>query len=63
MRHPEMIIAKSAHAAYIKAAEYFKIKLITLPVGRDFRLSGEQVYVCKLQRRTLLHRVFADIYH
>ena len=28
IRHPEMIIAQSAHAAFFKAAEYFKIRLI-----------------------------------
>ena len=28
IRNPEMIIASSAHAAFYKAAEYFKIKLV-----------------------------------
>lgn len=28
IRHPEMIIAQSAHAAFFKAAEYFKVKLV-----------------------------------
>ena len=28
IRKPEMIIGDSAHAAYFKAAEYFKIKLV-----------------------------------
>lgn len=28
IRDPEMLIADSAHAAFFKAAEYFKIKLI-----------------------------------
>lgn len=40
---PEMVVAVSAHAAFIKAAEYFKIRLIRLPVGRDFRLSAAAV--------------------
>jgi sphinganine-1-phosphate aldolase len=26
--HPEMVIGESAHAAFFKAAEYFKIRLI-----------------------------------
>lgn len=28
IRHPEMIIGASAHAAFYKAAEYFNIKLV-----------------------------------
>jgi len=40
VRRPEIVIARSAHAAYYKAAEYFKMRLITLPVGADLRLSG-----------------------
>ena len=28
IKHPEMIIAQSGHAAFFKAAEYFKIRLI-----------------------------------
>ena len=28
IKHPEMVIAQSAHAAFFKAAEYFKIRLI-----------------------------------
>ena len=35
IRHPEMVVAQSAHAAFFKAAEYFKIRLIkvcTLPL-------------------------------
>ncbi|EYU37395.1 hypothetical protein ABFS82_11G074600 [Erythranthe guttata] len=34
---PEMIIPVSAHSAYDKAAQYFKIKLWRVPVGPDFR--------------------------
>ena len=30
IRHPEMIIANSAHAAFYKAAEFFNIRLITV---------------------------------
>ncbi|KAL6777620.1 hypothetical protein ACKKBG_A14975 [Auxenochlorella protothecoides x Auxenochlorella symbiontica] len=40
---PEMIVAVSAHAAFIKAAEYFGIRLIRLPVGKDYRLGGRAV--------------------
>ncbi|KAL6529354.1 Dihydrosphingosine phosphate lyase [Orobanche gracilis] len=34
---PEMIIPVSAHSAYDKAAQYFKIKLWRVCVGQDFR--------------------------
>ncbi|KAL6529073.1 Dihydrosphingosine phosphate lyase [Orobanche hederae] len=34
---PEMIIPISAHSAYDKAAQYFKIKLWRVCVGQDFR--------------------------
>ncbi|EFJ48810.1 hypothetical protein VOLCADRAFT_60125, partial [Volvox carteri f. nagariensis] len=43
IRDPEMIIGVSAHAAYWKAAEYFKIKLHVVPVRHDFRLSAATV--------------------
>ena len=38
-----MVVAESAHAAFVKAAEYFKIRIIRLPVGPDYRLSGKAV--------------------
>ncbi len=34
---PEMIVPKTAHAAFDKAAQYFNIKIIHIPVGPDFR--------------------------
>lgn len=40
VRKPELVVAKSAHAAYFKAAEYFGMRLVVLPVGADMRLSG-----------------------
>ena len=43
VRQPEVIIGDSAHAAYFKGAEYFKIKLVMVPVSADYRLSGRAV--------------------
>lgn len=40
---PEMVVADSAHPAFIKAAEYFKIRLVKVRVGKDYRLSGSAV--------------------
>jgi len=34
---PEMIVPVTAHAAFDKAAEYFKIKIKRIPVGADYR--------------------------
>ncbi len=37
IRHPEMIVPRTAHAAFEKAAQYFGIKRIEIPVDEDFR--------------------------
>ncbi len=37
IRHPEMVVGQSAHAAFFKAAEYFKVKLVV--VGRASQIS------------------------
>lgn len=34
---PELVIPTTAHAAFDKAAQYFNIKLVRVPVGADFR--------------------------
>ena len=53
IRQPQMIIGDSAHAAYFKGAEYFKIKLVMVPVGPDYRLSGKAVQKA-VTRNTIL---------
>nr|GMD51002.1 sphingosine-1-phosphate lyase [Ipomoea batatas] len=40
---PEMIIPVSAHSAYDKAAEYFKIKLWRVPVDKEFRADSKAI--------------------
>jgi len=37
IRHAEMIVPETAHAAFDKAAEYFRIRKITIPVNADMR--------------------------
>jgi glutamate/tyrosine decarboxylase-like PLP-dependent enzyme len=37
IRCPEMVVPSSAHAAFDKAAEYFGIKIIRVPVAADYR--------------------------
>jgi len=34
---PEMVVPSSAHAAFDKAAQYFGIRIVRVPVGPDFR--------------------------
>jgi sphinganine-1-phosphate aldolase len=36
--HPQVVAAESAHAAFTKAADYFDVELIRVPVGPDFRV-------------------------
>jgi len=37
IRRPEMVVPITAHAAFDKAAQYFGIKMVRLPVDRDYR--------------------------
>lgn len=43
IRHPEMIVPVTAHAAFDKASQYFGIKIIRVPVGEDFRADVQAV--------------------
>jgi sphinganine-1-phosphate aldolase len=36
-KHPEMVVPVTAHAAFDKAAQYFNIKLVRVPVDDSFR--------------------------
>jgi len=37
IEHPSMVVANTAHAAFDKASQYFRIEKITVPVGVDGR--------------------------
>jgi len=37
IRRPEMVVPITAHAAFDKAAQYFNIKMVRIPVDRNFR--------------------------
>ncbi len=37
MSEPEMVIPTSAHPAFEKAAHYFNVKVVHVPVGKDYR--------------------------
>jgi glutamate/tyrosine decarboxylase-like PLP-dependent enzyme len=38
IKNPEMIICESAHPAFIKAAEYFNLKLIKIPMDKNYKI-------------------------
>jgi glutamate/tyrosine decarboxylase-like PLP-dependent enzyme len=38
---PEVVLPRSAHPAFDKAAHYFDVKLVKTPVTDDFRADGE----------------------
>jgi len=41
--NPNLVVPITAHAAFDKAAKYFKIKLIRVPVAPDFRVDSEKM--------------------
>ncbi len=41
IKRPEIVAPASAHAAFEKAAQYFGMKLVSVPVGPDFRADIE----------------------
>jgi glutamate/tyrosine decarboxylase-like PLP-dependent enzyme len=53
VRKPEMIVADTVHVAWEKGAEYFDVKMLRAPVGRDLRLDPEAVRR-KISRNTIL---------
>lgn len=53
IRHPEMIVAETAHVAWFKGAEYFGVKVHTVPVDKDFKIDLKAVKR-KINRNTVL---------
>ena len=41
MARPSVVAAESAHAAFTKAADYFDVELVRVPVDADFRVRAE----------------------
>jgi sphinganine-1-phosphate aldolase len=41
IKKPELVVPTTAHAAFDKAAQYFNLKLIRIPVGGDYRADVE----------------------
>jgi sphinganine-1-phosphate aldolase len=38
---PSVVVGESAHAAFTKAADYFDVDLVRVPVGSDYRVSAD----------------------
>ncbi|XP_057530070.1 sphingosine-1-phosphate lyase isoform X1 [Amaranthus tricolor] len=53
IQNPEMIIPVSAHSAYDKAAQYFKIKLRRVPVNNEFQADVKAIRRC-MNKNTIL---------
>lgn len=53
IRHPEMIVAETAHVAWFKGAEYFGVKVHTVPVDKDWKIDIKAVQK-KINRNTVL---------
>src|SRR5271170_6700630 len=43
IRHPRVVAAESAHAAFTKAADYFDVELVRVPVDADFRVRANDL--------------------
>ncbi|MFQ5601758.1 MAG: aminotransferase class V-fold PLP-dependent enzyme [bacterium] len=43
IKHPEMIVPVTAHAAFEKAAQYFNIKMVRIPVDANFQATVDEV--------------------
>ncbi len=51
---PEMVLPTSAHAAFEKAADYFGVRSIRVPVGRDWRADVDAMLDAITDRTVLL---------
>lgn len=51
---PEMVVPSTAHPAFFKAANYFDVKAITVPVGTDFRANPATVAQACNERTILI---------
>jgi glutamate/tyrosine decarboxylase-like PLP-dependent enzyme len=53
IRKPEMIVADTVHVAWEKGSEYFGVKMVHVPVGKDLRMDCAAV-ARKINRNTVL---------
>lgn len=54
VRVPEMVVPASAHPAFHKAADYFGVKAVTVPLGADYRVDVEAMARAITPRTALL---------
>lgn len=53
IRRPEIIVAETAHVSWYKGAEYFGVKVHTVPVGKDWKIDIRAVKK-KINRNTVM---------
>ncbi len=53
IRRPEMVVADTAHVAWLKGSGYFDVKVVRVAVGKDMRLDPAEVER-KINRNTIL---------
>ncbi len=53
IRHPEMVVPETIHVAFEKAAEYFGVKAVHAPLGKDYRVDIKAVKKL-INRNTIL---------
>jgi sphinganine-1-phosphate aldolase len=51
--HPEMVAPETVHVAWAKAARYFGVKLVTIPVNRDYQMDLNRLEK-KINRHTIM---------
>jgi glutamate/tyrosine decarboxylase-like PLP-dependent enzyme len=54
IERPQVVAAESAHAAFTKAADYFDVELIRVPVGSDYRADVDAMADACTDRTILL---------
>ncbi len=52
IRHPEVVLPESAHAAFYKAGEYFDIKMVSVPLQQDYRADVDAM-AARINRNTI----------
>ncbi len=52
IRHPEVIVPESAHAAFYKAGGYFDIKVVSVPLQKDYRADVDAM-AARINRNTI----------
>lgn len=61
IRNPNMVVPESIHVAFEKACNYFGIKMITVPLGKDYRVDMKKLKAA-INRNTIMVAASAPQY-